>query len=523
MDTPWGGLADRQLRALSMAEIHDYLTRRRRSRRSFLRGLASSAALGAAGPLLWRQTARAATAPPSAVHLAFGRDARTEMVVSWKGAPGTLLVDRGVDGIESVAGSEPLLTGSGHPTPYFRALVDGLTPGETYPYRVVNELGESGGAMTPAPDPTSPSAFRFTAFGDMGVAGRTSTADDPAAVMAVLARQEPDLNFFVGDLCYAYRTGGLTPSDPTGRVVMDEHTWDDWLDLMSAVGASSPWMCTVGNHEMEPGYGPLGYDGFTARVHVPVGSALPTVDLSGELRVSRLVNPYDTDHPAPPVYAFQYGNVGFVALDANDASYEIDNNRGYLGAGQDEWLRETLAAMRSAESTVDFVVVGFHHCAYCTNAVHGSDDGVRRRWQPLFDEFTVDLVVNGHNHSYERTHPLRRSSSGLGAEIVQEAPPPSGPEADPVEVDSSRGTTYITAGGGGQATYPTVLHPLSTLTVEGNVRVPEDAAWSAARVPDHSLISVDVHPDGGSGRPVMDVAALDTAGAVIDRVVLSRG
>jgi 3',5'-cyclic AMP phosphodiesterase CpdA len=212
--------------------------------------------------------------------------------------------------------------------------------------------------------------------------------------------------------------------------------------------------------------------------------------------------------------------VGFVALDANDASYEIDNNRGYLGAAQDQWLRDTLTAMRSPQSTVDFIVVGFHHCAYCTNAVHGSDDGVRGRWQPLFDEFSVDLVVNGHNHSYERTHAIRRSATGFGAEVVQEAP---FSPADPVEVDSSQGTTYITAGGGGQATYPTLLYPGSVLTVEGNVRIPEDASWSAVRVTNHSLISVDVRSDNGAGRPVMDITGLDKSGAVIDRVLLTRG
>ena len=519
METHWGEIPDRHLRDMSMAEVHEYLSASRSSRRSFLRGMAAAAAVGVAGPMLWRQSARAASAPPTAAHLAFGTDPRTEMVVSWKGGAGTLLVDRG-HGLEPVATPEAMRTGSSYPTEYFRADVSDLVAGQSYPYAVTNEHGSLGGTLTTAPDPAEAASFRFTAFGDMGVAGSTSTADDPRAVMSVLQQREPDLNFFVGDLCYAYRTGGLTPLEPTGRIAMDEHIWDDWLDLMSQVGATTPWMCTVGNHEMEPGYGPLGYGGFTTRLHVPVGSVLPTTDLSGELRLSRLANPYDTNHPAPPVYAFQYGNVGFVALDANDASYEIDNNRGYLGAAQDQWLRDTLAAMRSPQSTVDFIVVGFHHCAYCTNAVHGSDDGVRGRWQPLFDEFSVDLVVNGHNHSYERTHAIRRSATGFGAEVVQEAP---FSPADPVEVDSSRGTTYITAGGGGQATYPTLLYPGSVLTVEGNVRIPEDASWSAVRVTNHSLISVDVRSDDGAGRPVMDITGLDKSGAVIDRVLLTRG
>ena len=42
---------------------------------------------------------------------------------------------------------------------------------------------------------------------------------------------------------------------------------------------------------------------------------------------------------------------------------------------------------------------------------HASDGGVRAALAPLFDEFSVDLVVQGHNHQYERTEPdpARRS------------------------------------------------------------------------------------------------------------------
>src|SRR2546430_16290480 len=57
------------------------------------------------------------------------------------------------------------------------------------------------------------------------------------------------------------------------------------------------------------------------------------------------------------------------------------------------------------DPAVDWIVVGFHHCAYCTNTLHGSDAGVRR-WGPLFDRYGVDLLINGHKHCYERTPPV---------------------------------------------------------------------------------------------------------------------
>ena len=38
---------------------------------------------------------------------------------------------------------------------------------------------------------------------------------------------------------------------------------------------------------------------------------------------------------------------------------------------------------------------------------NGADLGIRQEWVPLFDKYGVDLVVCGHEHHYERSHPIR--------------------------------------------------------------------------------------------------------------------
>jgi len=173
-----------------------------------------------------------------------------------------------------------------------------------------------------------------------------------------------------------------------------------------------------------------------------------------------------------------------VAADANDVSREITRNNGVGGGGQHGWLERTLAGLR-ADPAVDWIVVGFHHCAYCTNTLHGSDGGVRR-WVPLFDRYGVDLVINGHNHCYERTHPLR-----AGVPVAEVA---SG-----ATWGAANGVTYLCAGGGGGQTFPMSAAPMSTVTIDGGLRVPEPAPWSAARYNDHSLLLVDVDPGQGAG------------------------
>ncbi len=257
-------------------------------------------------------------------------------------------------------------------------------------------------------------------------------------------------------------------------------------------------MPAVGNHEMETGYGPQGYDGHFARFTLPKTGA----------------------EGAPATYWFRYSNVAFVALDANDVSYEIPANLDYTNGAQDAWLRGILAEAR-ADPNIDFIVIGYHHCSYCSNAVHGSDGGVRERWGALFDEFSVDLVINGHNHCYERSHPLR------GGAVVQDAP-------GGTEIDPTKGTTYVTAGGGGQTAYQAALHPVSYVTVEpapisptgtrplNPLRIPESALWSAARYLDLSLIVVDVEPRDASGIATMKIKALQVNGDPIEEVTLRR-
>ena len=89
-------------------------------------------------------------------------------------------------------------------------------------------------------------------------------------------------------------------------------------------------------------------------------------------------------------YATVVGPVQVLVLDANRTD----------DAGQLSWLRRTLAAPR----TVPFRVAVFHQPAAACS-FHSADAGVDRRFLPLLDRpggRGVDLVLSGHNHSYER-------------------------------------------------------------------------------------------------------------------------
>jgi len=427
------------------------------------------------GPQLWTRPETFA-GRPRAPRIGWGADPRTTLTISWAtdGPVRNPVVDFGVDdGFGRLLAAETK-TVPGWPVNYHRVTVDGLGPGRLYRYRVRHD-GAAAGARTVRTAPAYPERFMFAAYGDQGT---TAGAEQ---IIEVLADAAPAFTFCLGDLCYADLSGGVAPA---GRV--DHEAWDRWLGMVSRATASTAAVLpAVGNHEIETGMGGWGYDGFLTRV------ALPGNGLVG----------------LPTTWSARWGNVALVAADANDVSTEITRNNGVSGGAQAAWLDRTLAGLRG-DPAVDWIVVGFHHCAYCTNTLHGSDAGVRR-WAPLFDRYGVDLVINGHNHCYERTHPIR-----AGAPVAEVA---SGGTWG-----SAGGVTYLCAGGGGGQTFPMSLAPMSTVTVGGGARIPERAPWSAFRYNDHSLLLIDVDPPGAGGTTALTVRAVRADGAEFDRLTLLR-
>jgi hypothetical protein len=55
-----------------------------------------------------------------------------------------------------------------------------------------------------------------------------------------------------------------------------------------------------------------------------------------------------------------------------------------------------------------------HQSALSSSTDNGCDASIRQAWLPLFDRYQVDLVVNGHDHDYERSYPVRGFTADLG-------------------------------------------------------------------------------------------------------------
>jgi predicted phosphodiesterase len=92
-------------------------------------------------------------------------------------------------------------------------------------------------------------------------------------------------------------------------------------------------------------------------------------------------------------YSFKapQGSVRFFALDSN-----------YMDKTQLDWLEKELAASDS-----EWKICFFHHPLYSSGDTHGSDTALREQLEPLFLKHSVDLVLTGHEHFYERLKPQK--------------------------------------------------------------------------------------------------------------------
>jgi 3',5'-cyclic AMP phosphodiesterase CpdA len=67
---------------------------------------------------------------------------------------------------------------------------------------------------------------------------------------------------------------------------------------------------------------------------------------------------------------------------------------------QTEWLKATLEEAR-ADEDIRWTVATFHHPMFSSGEGR-SNERLRKRWTPIFDRYNVDLVLQGHDHTYAR-------------------------------------------------------------------------------------------------------------------------
>ena len=204
-------------------------------------------------------------------------------------------------------------------------------------------------AQAPAPaQPTVPlpnrdGSFKFGVLGDFGTGDRTQY-ELADQMVKLRQRFKYELVVLVGDNLY----GSERPQDFQKKF---ELPYKPLLD------AGEKFYASLGNHDArEQRYYKL-------------------FNMDGKL--------YYTFNPKP--------NVRFFALEST-----------YPEPEQIQWVENELKS-----STSDWKIVYFHHPLYSSGDRHGSDLRLREVLEPLFLKYNVSVVLNGHDHFYERVKPQK--------------------------------------------------------------------------------------------------------------------
>jgi hypothetical protein len=499
---------------------------------------AGTAGLLASVPVL-RSTQRAAASTtaasdgtPEQIHLTFGADPAASMTVSWASpgqAPGARVLVSGphLRRTEVPAVQRTYTDGLNGETVWtYHAEISHLAADTEYSYVVTadndNSAAPFAGSFRTAP--SGRAKFRFTSFGDLATPNTAWVLSYGQSAYAVDAVESfnPLFHLLNGDLCYADLNPAVQPE-----------VWRDFGNNNQSSAAFRAWMPVAGNHEIEFNNGAQGYTSYLTRYLLPdngvpgfrgnwysfrVGNVL-FVALQGDEVVYQDAGPL-VGGPAPLVPAASTGN---PAIPPGTSLYVS----GYSAGAQTAWLEQTLAAARQ-DPSIDWIVAQFHQIA-CSSSVNGngSDRGIREKWLPLFDKYQVDLVLNGHDHDYERSFPVRGFDSMVGTEAGTGSPvetlrPHPVTTTDTGVFDTSKGTVHLVLGGGGTSanlddygldtadgltqakvfTRPNNPIPTSTPGVfaRAGADAREDAIWSARRDTStgYGIGVFDVDPGAGN-------------------------
>ncbi|PWW38631.1 MULTISPECIES: S-layer homology domain-containing protein [Paenibacillus] len=115
-------------------------------------------------------------------------------------------------------------------------------------------------------------------------------------------------------------------------------------------------------------------------------------------------------------YSYYYSKAHFIVLNSNENSTEYAN----FSNEQVAWMKQDVAEAKAAGAK--WIIVNIHKGPYTTSN-HATDsdiigaNGERKKIAPLMNELGIDLVLQGHDHIYARTKPIK--SDGTAEDVAK--------------------------------------------------------------------------------------------------------
>lgn len=309
-------------------------------------------------PVVANAPAASAATAPERVILSPTADPATSQTLAWRsdgsGSPVMQIAPAADPGrVTTVEGAD---TGSVNGT-FHAATATGLTPDTAYRYRVGDGTTFSPWrTFTTAASGAEP--FTFLYFGD--VQNGISTGGATVARAALAAEPDAELVVHSGDLV----------DSPNS-----ESQWTEWFDAFGAEATGTVnHLAAPGNHE----YSLLSLSRYWNPQFPGAGNG-----------------PTGGRHLPQTVYHTDYQGVRFVVLNSNYRNAAPLSADSWLDT-QQRWLEEALST-----NPHPWTVVTFHHPVF-SNSPSRDNGPLRDSWLDTLEEHDVDLVLQGHDHSYGR-------------------------------------------------------------------------------------------------------------------------
>lgn len=192
----------------------------------------------------------------------------------------------------------------------------------------------------------------------------------------------------------------------------DAYNWNKTLNNAMTAHPEVSFMLSAGDqvNYADREYEYAGYLNVSALASLPVSTTIGNHD-SGSYQYSyhfNTPNAFDLDDTtyalghtnAGTDYYYTYGDALFIVIDTNN--YNCATHRNVIEKAVNE------------NKDKKWRIVMFHQDIYGSGLDHSDSDGIILRTQltPIFDEFDIDVALQGHDHTYSRSYQL----SGDGKE-----------------------------------------------------------------------------------------------------------
>ena len=239
---------------------------------------------------------------------------------------------------------------------YHSVVFENLKPNTLYAYRVgFAENWSEWIQFKTANDTYSPTQFVY--FGD----AQNDILNHWSRVIRMAYKTAPDASFVI-------HAGDLVDS------AHKDYEWAQWFKAGGFIHSQWTAIPVVGNHEFQR------FDGYE-------GTLPRRLSIQWRPQFTLPVEENLDEKLHETVYSVEYQDILILVL----------NSTGHLEE-QTEYIREKLT-----NSDAKWKIVTNHHSVF--SPAEGRDfEYARKVWKPMFEKYGVDLVLNGHDHTYARGH-----------------------------------------------------------------------------------------------------------------------